>query len=515
MIATVFRIETFVGEMRVASGLALLAIVALAGTVIAEDSVVLQAHRMLQFDSTVFGEAASAALKRGSGKSAMRGTLTRDAAMAESPAAPLLIEEAELKALDAEELLQRAAGGVIVLLPEGGMDADASAAFAKLEAAAVKVQAKGAVYVVPHSHNVTALKELLSRSSSVQVMATADAPAARTGKTSTQVVVLTAEAVKSPPKGRVVAVVAGFDTLGAFPSLPQGAAADVAVLAELAYIFGGQKAAANRGLTFIASSGSRHSYTSLKHWAVGNEGAALVDRADVVLCLEAVTGADPAKLTLHTARDPAKDENLGSLVSALGKVKVDTRRVDPSSTELRWGHEVFSHKGVSAGTLSGQPAKRQALRSSITGTAPTATEIAAVANAIASALSHLTSAELTHKASVERIEKVLKAVGSDPRPSYDMPAKAVSAVQQHLTTAIQAGGPKGKGAPRARRSEFAFAPPEATFYSPDTAVIRAYASKPVAFELTITAVIVGALVGVAVILLGPSGAMNLLSKKKQ
>uniref|UniRef100_A0A7S1LEH1 Uncharacterized protein n=1 Tax=Neobodo designis TaxID=312471 RepID=A0A7S1LEH1_NEODS len=502
--------------MRAVARTALIAVAAFATAALCAEPVVLQAHRMLQFDSTVFGEAASAALKRGSAKSAMRGTLTTNPERS-GPTAPVLIDASDLTAMNAEAVVERAAGGVIVVLPEGGMDAATAAEFTRLEAVAVKTQAAGAIYAVPHSANVTALRELMAQSDSVQVLAAADAPAARTAATSTAVVVLSAEAVKPPPKGRAVAVVAGFDTLGAFPSLPQpGAAADAAVLVEAAAAFGGLKAAADRGLTFIAASGSRHSYTGLKQWAVTAEGNALVDRADVVLCLEGVAAAE--ELTLHTARAPAKDQQLEGLVGAFGgasAMKVATKRVDPSSNELRWAHEVFAHKGASAATLAGVQPGRQALRSSHVNAAASPQAIAAAADKVIGALSRLTGIQPKDAVSVERIEKTLRALGdaTEPRPSYAMPPKAVGALHQQLNAAIQAGGPKGKGAPRVRKSEFGFAPPEATFYSPDTAVLRAYASKPVAFELTLTAVIVGSLAAAAVALFGPSGAMKLLSKK--
>ena len=181
----------------------LLLIAAFAAVVHCTEPVVLQAHRMVQFDSTVFGEAASAALKRGSAKSAMRGTVTTDV-RATGPSASVVVDAADLVGIDAEELLKSTAGGIVVVLPEGAMDADTADAFKRLEAAAVRTQTSGAVYAVPHSANVTALRALMAESHSVQIMATADAPTARTAKTSSQVVVLSAEAVKAPSKGRVV-----------------------------------------------------------------------------------------------------------------------------------------------------------------------------------------------------------------------------------------------------------------------------------------------------------------------
>jgi hypothetical protein len=494
--------------------------------------VVLQGHRLIQFESAAFGRPTSENTKHGSPRAAVRGVAVTDAAATLAANTPLVVEASDLPD-DVAELLARAAGGLIVL-GDADLSAEAAQRLARLEAEGVKQQAAGPVFYVSPSANVTAFRQLLATSANVHLHTAATPAEPRTAEKSSKVIVLTAEAVEPAPKGQSIVVAAGFDTLGAFPSAPQRGAssADAALLLELAFMFGGRKAAADAkgttGLSFLLASGARHSYLGLKNWAAAGENLATLDKVSAFLCLESAVGTPASKWALHSVTDAAKDATLDAVAKAL-KATTAAKRIDPSSNELRWPHEVFAHKGVMAATLttqSGAP-KRQVNRDSIVGAAAEADDVVRAAEQLAPIIAQLTGVTPAGAPQRARVARHLALLEAEPRPSYGMPARTVTELQKRLQAAVAGaaedgvaevktrkaddtqGKRKAKGA-AVKRSEFPFAPLEAGFHGPDLVVITAYPTRSTAFELTITATIVAGAVIAAVAVLGVAGAKELL-----
>lgn len=472
------------------------------------------AHRALQFDASGFTKA-----QFGSQKQALRGPVATTVPQAPTPKTTVTVLQAEQLPTDDTamlELLGFATGGLVVVLPEDTKPV--ARAVRALEKAVVSRPWNAAVFVVPAASSdfVSALQAGATHVVSNMPMP----PAAVTPKTAARIATITAEASIAAP--RVIAVVAHMDTLGAFPTAAQPAAGSgAAVLLQVAEALGRATSAdpkASARLIFVLSTGGRQNYAGAKKWLEAAD-AALVDKLELVVCLEDVlaAGEAPEELFVHTSRKLDADGTLKEAVAALqqaaGTVKVTpvTKGIDHGSSELRWEHEVFAHRGTSAMTLSAakKPA-RQALRTSVADKLPSPAAVTSVAETVAAMLASLAKVTGRAVAPSRRAATFL----SRPLVTFNATAEVLVDAQRALASCVDA--PRGKKAqPTVRRAEFDFDMPEVTFYNGQSATLTLYPSVAIEIEAGLLAAAVLYVVAMALVVLGPADATAWVCGKKK
>ncbi|KAL0488923.1 hypothetical protein AKO1_009096 [Acrasis kona] len=173
-----------------------------------------------------------------------------------------------------------------------------------------------------------------------------------------------------------IAIVAHYDTLSIVPDLTRGLdtnGSGAVALLELARLFQLlYSSASSRGsydLMFVLTSGGRLNYEGARHW-IQKLPHATLDKLSFVLCLESLGSSE---LTMHVAEKYAEDDVISLLREFTQsaqhhntKLEFSLKRVDVTSKEIAWEHEVMSRKNIRSATLSRfkKPVSPQISRSS-------------------------------------------------------------------------------------------------------------------------------------------------------
>ena len=155
-------------------------------------------------------------------------------------------------------------------------------------------------------------------------------------------------------------VVAHHDSKNLAPSLPSGAdgsGSSVAVLLELARVFGKLYASSRSrppmGMVFLLSSGGSMNYFGTKKWLESHmDQDELLNDVPFVTCLNSLYGNGNA-LKMHVSKPPKSDSHAGKFLANLGpKVEIVHKKINLADELLAWEHERFSIRRLPALTLS-------------------------------------------------------------------------------------------------------------------------------------------------------------------
>eukprot|EP00301_Raphidiophrys_heterophryoidea_P019408 c434_g1_i1.p1 GENE.c434_g1_i1~~c434_g1_i1.p1 ORF type:complete len:538 (+),score=170.54 c434_g1_i1:37-1614(+) len=161
-------------------------------------------------------------------------------------------------------------------------------------------------------------------------------------------------------------VVAHYDSFGLAPGLAFGVDSNgsgmIAIL-ELVRIFARIYTTSinppNYNLVFLLSAGGSLNFHGSRHW-LSQAPNALVESVDFVLCLDSLAGSPD--LYLHSTKPP-KDESAAKMHELLVSVGLEAGvvveqqhiKVNGSTNQLRWEHEVYAKRKLPAATLSARP----------------------------------------------------------------------------------------------------------------------------------------------------------------
>jgi len=168
-----------------------------------------------------------------------------------------------------------------------------------------------------------------------------------------------------------IAIVAHYDSVGAAPSLSQGADSNgsgVSILLELARLFSSLYASSRShppsSLIFLLSGGGKINFAGTKRWLEEHldmdTTSDLLANVDFVLCLD--TLGKEAPLKLHVSKPPKEGspgdkflKNLNSVTKSLygaSAVEMVHKKINLADDSLAWEHERFSIRRLPAFTLS-------------------------------------------------------------------------------------------------------------------------------------------------------------------
>lgn len=163
-----------------------------------------------------------------------------------------------------------------------------------------------------------------------------------------------------------VAIVAYTDSFSAAPALSYGADSNgsgMVALLELARIFSklykNQRTHGEFNLLFLLSGGGRMNFAGSKMW-LDKTDSRIVDGLDAAICLDTIGSA--GGLNVHVSRtdkDPKAKKlfEIFQTVSEEFKVPIEIvhKKVNVSSTEIPWEHELFALRRVFGVTVSNLP----------------------------------------------------------------------------------------------------------------------------------------------------------------
>merc|ERR1719369_712452 len=168
-----------------------------------------------------------------------------------------------------------------------------------------------------------------------------------------------------------IAIVAHYDSVGAAPSLSQGADSNgsgVSILLELARLFSSLYSSSRShppsSLIFLLSGGGKINFAGTKRWLEEHldmdTTSDLLANVDFVLCLD--TLGKEAPLKLHVSKPPKEGspgdkflKNLNSVTKSLygaPAVEMVHKKINLADDSLAWEHERFSIRRLPAFTLS-------------------------------------------------------------------------------------------------------------------------------------------------------------------
>ena len=339
------------------------------------------AYRMVEYD---FRDQ-----QLGSKKSTVSmGAVTPSAANPSRKMVVVSFEQANVALVD-QLLGEKAAGGLLIVLPSPESMATLSAAsaerFRAVEQSLMRRQVPVPVYF---AFDGAETKKLVARleSSSGDSQLVAHGTGAASKKGLTQVSNVHGWLAGKGPKGEgietlpVIAVVASYDSMAVAPELAVGADANgsgmIAVL-QLARMFSklysGSRQQGRYNLIFVLTAAGKLDYAGTRYWLEQTDSR-LLDRIEFAFCLDSIGKGD--SIYVHTSKQPSKDKvpAVAKLFSALKTTAEEMMPVLPLeivrkkinvSDAVAWEHEQFSRKDILAVTLSGHATHDPALRSSL------------------------------------------------------------------------------------------------------------------------------------------------------
>ena len=338
------------------------------------------------------------------------GAVTSSAQHAAKRMVVVSFEEATVDLID-KLLGEKAAGGLLIVLPSPSAISDLSAAsaerFRAVEQSLMNRLIQVPVYFAFDGLQTQMLLDKL-QSSGGDLQLVAHGASSSSKKASVQVANVHGWIAGKSAKGEgvetlpVIAVMASYDSLGVAPELAVGADANgsglIAVL-QLARMFSKLYATSRQqgsyNLIFVLTAAGKLDYAGTRYWLEQTDSR-LLDRIEFALCLDSIGKGNG--IFVHTSKQPNKD-SMPNVAKLFGALKTAAQEMAPAlpleivrkkinmSEAVAWEHEQFSRKDIFAVTLSGYATHDPALRASVLDrsidTETLARSILFIANAVA------------------------------------------------------------------------------------------------------------------------------------
>eukprot|EP00802_Teleaulax_amphioxeia_P006639 Tamp_06643.p1 GENE.Tamp_06643~~Tamp_06643.p1 ORF type:complete len:555 (-),score=160.79 Tamp_06643:1000-2604(-) len=486
-----------------------------------------EAYRMVEYD---FREQR---LGSRQGKVSM-GAVTPAAATAARRMVVVTFEQATVELVD-QLLGEKKAGGLLIVLPSPESMASVGAAsaerFRALERSLMHRHVPVPVYFAFDGPDTQKLVEQLdSGVGDAQLVAHGTVAGAK--KSSVQVANMhgwlagkgkTGEGIETLP---VIAVVASFDAVAVAPELAVGANANgsgmIAIL-QLARMFSrlyaGSRQQGKYSLIFVLTAAGKLDYAGTRYWLEQTDSR-LLDRIEFALCLDSIGLGD--SIYVHTSKQPSKDK-VPAVAKLFGTLKSAAQEMLPAlpleivrkkinvSDAVAWEHEQFSRKDILAVTLSGHATHDPALRASVldrtVDSEVLSRNILFVANSIAKVVYELDAPEDIFNGTLGPQRKFIEAwayqLAREPRMAALLGEGALNLVGKAETILRDASS-------ESQRQPFTLGP-ERTFYSQNYKVrMSVYETRPLMFDLIMSAGVAAYLFTMLVAMLGPGEAVKAL-----
>jgi hypothetical protein len=337
------------------------------------------------------------------------------------------------------------------------------------------------------------------------------------------------EGIESLP---VIAVVASYDSLAVAPDLAVGADANgsglVAIL-QLARIFSKLYDNLEQGrynLMFVLTAAGKLDYAGTRFWLEQTDSR-LLDRIEFALCLDSIGNGDA--IYVHTSKQPSKDK-VPAVAKLFGTLKDAAKQMQPAlpleivrkkinvSAAVAWEHEQFSRKDILAVTLSGHATHAPALRASILDrrVAPDvlARNIAFVASAIAKVAFDSQLPANMPGPQRKFLDVWVNNTAHEPRMAA-LPTKGAIDLMAQAEQVLKDTSHEFQKQP------FTLGPERSFYAHAYTVRIGVYDTKPLSFDLMMTACTMVYLFAILVALVGRAEAVKVVgelfkgSKRKQ
>lgn len=446
----------------------------------------------------------------------------------------ILAKLSEVTADRYRELIEQAAGALIILLPESITSSPQAVLdqWLELEPLMLEQETNMPVYFAPED------PELLSIHSDIQQAVSGDQAASAAQALLSAVyangfqMVVTGSQSKPVKDGNIIsfqgqltgkgvedqlptiAVVAHYDAFGAAPHLSYGADSNgsgVVALLELARIFSklytSSRTHAKYNILFFLSGGGKFNYQGTKRWIedqLESQESSLLTDVSYVLCLDTIGAGD--ELYLHVSKPPKEGsvshqmltdlETATKSINPSMKFGMVHKRINLADDWLAWEHERFSMQRLHAGTLSHLSSYNSASRSTITDdsskvdSAKLARNVKIIAEGLARHIFGLGSSGVEvfvdgYDINTDSIDSWINYVSSEPRSAQlltkDQPLIQTlhSALSRHLKDVKRI-------TIKADKRE-----PDYVFYDGLKFELHAYSVKPAVFDLFLAAGIAG------------------------
>eukprot|EP00760_Papus_ankaliazontas_P035639 PhM_4_TR7947/c0_g1_i1/m.53659 len=494
-------------------------------------------HRSLHFESSGTTSGSSKPYLRGLGR------IVDGSAAASLPTAAtnevIVIRLTDIPSAP-ETLLSATTSGVVIVVPSSmdDLSEEQAAAMDALERYIVSSHVEVPVYFAPEGPGMDAiLNEIRSDRATSTLVVPERNPSALASTYSAPLFVadyVDASKKKSSDDRPIIILTATYDTMGVVPTLPGRASKEdprggATVFLEVLRLYNrvASKRSASHRVVFLLSGGSKLNYFGTRQWLSDLDHITL-DNIEFVLSLDSLA-LSSHKLYLHTARKVSSSEPLqrlhdtvASAASGVGvQIEAVHRKINVSSTEMRWEHEVFAYKKIVAATLSGvHTPSTQYLRDATRTMSRAATKdvlanvrknTELVCNVISRYLSNGsdTTAFGSSDVAASHLHSWTNFFSSNPL-SIPFASKSVLASLRNAVVSV-APGRVVATEPVAHQSTIT----ETKFFGPSTATLTLHKTKSLANELTLTMGIAGYVFVVLIVVSGGVGnALRVVSRRK-